>query len=835
MTRLAIRALPGILRSGLCWAAAYARFGDSLWIDAILCSAVAACVAGELPLPRPAPLALRVAALVALVATGIAHWFSGPGAGASLSHAALLAAALVLGCAASRGVAGRTVFVACCTLLAAASALVLPNVASEERFVADAARAIAQTDVREALAYVRHLAERDTGAWFAAAVWLVAALVLFRSLDRAWGAAIATPRAAARIATLAAAALVAIPGARAVATESTPGRFTRDVAEAVRDFRGKLKGFREVRDARRAGAPEAAQRTPLLEEERRIVVVIGESTTRAHWSLYGYPRPTNAALEDWRDQLVLYSDVISPHSHTVPALERVLAGVDDGRGISLAEAVDVVTIARAGGYDVTWLSAQHEYGIWDNLARAIAEGANDRVFVDSDPRLRRGERAMDAQLVSALDAALARGRRRIVFVHLMGAHGPYCERFDRATALPTLPRDEADALFGPGVGNVQQIDCYDKAMAYGSRVLADILEVSRSRGADTVLYFSDHGESPASGTGHESRLHVAEHVQIPLLWSLDERFWSRHPAEAAAIRANRSKPMLSSDLYHALQDVMGVRSERFVAARSPLRDGYAPSPRLLFEGRWDYDRWSREGDDAERVRANLRALAAAEPALHRRVWAHRVNTLGKLLQAMESFAGVELDVVLEDEELVVYHPPAKNVNLRLSEYLRVAQHRPDLLLWLDLKLPERGVDDAAVATLLRSLDERFSIRARAVVELPPDHARAALAARLAADGWRVSRYLPAPAAAPGRAAADPGEAWIRRERDYLASGRFACVSYDAAARPLASAIVAVPSLRSLERLSWDLSLDASKETFVERARSFPEAVLLVRMPSRYEN
>ena len=52
------------------------------------------------------------------------------------------------------------------------------------------------------------------------------------------------------------------------------------------------------------------------------ILIIGESTSRHHMSLYGYYRQTNPALEKISGELALFQDVISPNAHTIESLTK---------------------------------------------------------------------------------------------------------------------------------------------------------------------------------------------------------------------------------------------------------------------------------------------------------------------------------------------------------------------------------------------------------------------------------------------------------------------------------------------------------------------------------
>lgn len=103
-------------------------------------------------------------------------------------------------------------------------------------------------------------------------------------------------------------------------------------------------------DARKANVPELD-----------VIWVIGESQSRAFWQLYGYHRETTPALVSLRDELVVLTDAVAPHSYTVQSLMQAayrtkVAG--DGSQVSL------LALLRSAGVRVQWHTAQEQFGPW---------------------------------------------------------------------------------------------------------------------------------------------------------------------------------------------------------------------------------------------------------------------------------------------------------------------------------------------------------------------------------------------------------------------------------------------------------------------------------------
>ena len=68
------------------------------------------------------------------------------------------------------------------------------------------------------------------------------------------------------------------------------------------------------------------------EQPQTHIFIIGESATRNHMSIYGYPRNTTPVLDSLRDELAVFTNVISSHVQTQASLRVALtaAAANDG-------------------------------------------------------------------------------------------------------------------------------------------------------------------------------------------------------------------------------------------------------------------------------------------------------------------------------------------------------------------------------------------------------------------------------------------------------------------------------------------------------------------------
>ena len=150
---------------------------------------------------------------------------------------------------------------------------------------------------------------------------------------------------------------------------------------------GQVVDYRLVREFSLRAKAMAATATTVAEPVN-VVPVIGESTAALHQSLYGYPRPTNAALDRFRDDLVIFRDVIAPHSLTRESLVRLLsvsadALLDQYRPESELKRANLIEMLEARGVPSHWLSNQAITGEWDFASQLYGRKAKQSLFPES--------------------------------------------------------------------------------------------------------------------------------------------------------------------------------------------------------------------------------------------------------------------------------------------------------------------------------------------------------------------------------------------------------------------------------------------------------------------
>ena len=342
---------------------------------------------------------------------------------------------------------------------------------------------------------------------------------------------------------------------------------TQGVLAGYLAYRAELANWKRELEKRRLGPLEAE--TPWRDEA--YLVVIGESASRRHWSLYGYDRNTTPEMEAIPD-LRVFRDVVSTHSHTSPALTKALTAslVSDSDTYASPGILD---LANAAGFTTYWLSNQQRMGPWDNPVSILAEAAKHKSFLNYGFGKSLRSSGYDEALLPAVAEALAGpGSRKLIVLHLMGSHFPYSARYPPGYAK----------FSGAG----KAIDAYDNSIAYVDHLLGRLFRMAERAGVDGVVYFSDHGEDVPSGLAHNSSRMTKAMVEIPLVVLTSKRYRERYPETAEQIRRGTDKPLSGDYIFHLLVHLMQFRTPVYP---NPLAMDFVLPPRRVRNGELSYE------------------------------------------------------------------------------------------------------------------------------------------------------------------------------------------------------------------------------------------------------
>jgi glucan phosphoethanolaminetransferase (alkaline phosphatase superfamily) len=283
-------------------------------------------------------------------------------------------------------------------------------------------------------------------------------------------------------------------------------------------------------------APEARSCTLRYDT---IVVVLGESAVSDHMSVFGYPKPTTP----FADASHPYAfDALSPANQTRYALAMMLTDATPEHFDRFFEARSLVGELKDCGMETLWISNQGRRGQYDSFSTSLALEADEQQFLNEWSW---EDVSLDGRLADALEARPDSDHRgQAIFVHLIGSHTMYSQRYPKGFGFP----DTSDIVAQ-----------YDNSLRYTDSVLERLYR--HFAGEKTLfVYVSDHGQIVSNekfGSGFLPGFR--EEYRTPLL------VWTADDASIARVRETLGGEKLNLESFDDLV--------RYLA-------GISPEPRL---------------------------------------------------------------------------------------------------------------------------------------------------------------------------------------------------------------------------------------------------------------
>lgn len=312
------------------------------------------------------------------------------------------------------------------------------------------------------------------------------------------------------------------------------------------------------------------------DDKETLIITIGESTTKHHLGIYGYHRNTTPNLAKINDELVVFNDVISPHTHTIPALEKVLT-FGTTNNPSDKELGSLVQLVKAAGYKTYWISNQIPVGINETMVTMLSKAADYSYFTNLG-----GEKelhSLDERVLPIIKKVLTDNHnKKVIFVHLLGTHTQYKNRypksFNQFKDAPSTPFGTQQAF--------DAINQYDNAVLYNDFVISEIISLLKSNATPNekqqMIYFSDHGEDvyqTVDFNGHSESIGSYPMFEIPFV------FWSNNKNELKKYKPFADRKYMTDDFIYSVADLLNISFEGMKNENSIFHPTYQTKQRIV--------------------------------------------------------------------------------------------------------------------------------------------------------------------------------------------------------------------------------------------------------------
>ena len=256
---------------------------------------------------------------------------------------------------------------------------------------------------------------------------------------------------------------------------------------------------------------------------KTFIVVLGESSSRDNWSLYGYKRKTTPKLDAIADELLVFRDAVSSWGSSNREVTRIFSVADHENEKTWRNEPDVIGLAKAAGYKTFWLSNQQAF-----LINTVFGKQADKFTLVNDGLGQRSDTSLDEKLLPELDKALADpAERKFIVIHTIGSHQHYQLRYPENFAVfDNADDDIAREMAGKWRGLAVARNQYDNTILYTDFIVSaviDRLKTDKVKNSE-MLYLSDHAQEVGRLTnlwGHQLQLETG--FTIPMILWLKDR------------------------------------------------------------------------------------------------------------------------------------------------------------------------------------------------------------------------------------------------------------------------------------------------------------------------
>ena len=259
-------------------------------------------------------------------------------------------------------------------------------------------------------------------------------------------------------------------------------------------FAGKILPFKVLEKSHTPGPYPNVKLSKVASFDGDIILILGESLSANHLSLFGYPRNTTPYLSSIKDDSDFYAyQGISSAVSTDVAVAlffNMTYGLNALNDISKGKNC-LFRLAKLSGFQTAYYSSQSSEQLRYTLNSMCPNQIdNFKSIEDIEPSLDDWNKANDHKLVEFIQLSNPKEENKFIVLHQRGSHSPYNLRYKDNKLNFKLTDDYSK----------DRVNHYDNTVLDFDFFMKKLLKRVKSNSKPTiVIYLSDHGE----GLGEE--------------------------------------------------------------------------------------------------------------------------------------------------------------------------------------------------------------------------------------------------------------------------------------------------------------------------------------------
>ena len=502
------------------------------------------------------------------------------------------------------------------------------------------------------------------------------------------------------------------------------------------------------------------------------IVYIGESTSALNMSLYGYPFNTTPWLNSISKdkKFIKFNNVYATHTHTTPSLLSAFSLCIKQKNEDCSLILDnkkdnlsVVDVFNKVDIETTLYSTQGSLG-GHNLANKFVFNTKNKYF-SSDVRIdneKNSSKFLGNRYNPDLDDAkyfeksfcknkniLSNGDSSLTLLHSYAGHGQYDGYLDFISPNINFSYPEfinKKNFLGNDQKNFRLTKEYDTAIKYIDSSIQTVFNCINKNSLQgtkpmILIYFADHGESPATARGHDSSRLTYEMLHVPFLIYFNDAAYDLYSKKFKKLKSLENENLtlrFVSDLIIYLFDIDILNkdkkiiydSQNFKSLNSKfiLRRTNLKNETSKFQTFWKYNKEKIEDENF------LKSFSFQDTSLNqwqinnflesrkltnknnleKLICKHRANSFIEQFKASLINGCFETDVLFFKDKTISAHEIESDTNLRFKDFL--SSNFKKNVVWIDAKNLDNSLN---CKYALNWLNRHSSDFLRILLEIPP--------------------------------------------------------------------------------------------------------------------
>lgn len=310
------------------------------------------------------------------------------------------------------------------------------------------------------------------------------------------------------------------------------------------------------------------------------VIVIGESSTRLHFGLYGYHRDTNPKLSSIKNELSVFKHVYASRPNTIESLEQVLSFADQSHPDLYKTQPTLIAMMKQAGYKTFWISNQQTLTARNTILTTFAKQTDKQIWLNNARA--QNSYSFDEKVLQPFSEALQdKAEKKLIVVHLIGTHMSYKYRYPKSY---DYFKDSKNLYAGLSADKIEKINEYDNAVRYNDTIVYELIQRLKASNQHSLLtYFSDHGEDVYDSDSHDFQGRNEDTPTLPMYavpfiaWSSSDWFTNDLLRNPKVLERQYS----NANFIYTWSQLMGISYTGFDHAKSIVSKQFKQDPIMV--------------------------------------------------------------------------------------------------------------------------------------------------------------------------------------------------------------------------------------------------------------